>query len=218
MFYPPTTLVIVENTHNRGGGRVMSPERSRAICETARDRGVATYCDGARLLNAAAALDRPAAELAAPFDLVSLSLSKGLGAPIGSMLAGSHETIGRAVRYRRMLGGALRQAGIVAAAGSYALEHNVERLADDHANARLIAGRLAGAPGVTLDPTRVETNILVFDVADAPRFVDLCRERGVLVNAFGPRTVRAVTHLDVDRSACEEAAELMVGVAAEVNR
>ncbi|HET7636770.1 MAG TPA: GntG family PLP-dependent aldolase [Candidatus Limnocylindria bacterium] len=218
MFYPPTTLVIVENTHNRGGGRVMSPERSRAICETARDRGVASYCDGARLLNAAVALDRPPAELAAPFDLVSLSLSKGLGAPIGSMLAGSHETIERAVRYRRMLGGALRQAGILAAAGSYALEHNVERLADDHANARLIAERLGGTPGVTLDPTRVETNILVFGVPDAPRFVDLCRERGVLVNAFGPRTVRAVTHLDVDRSACEEAAELMVGVAAEVNR
>ncbi len=216
MIYPPTTLIVIENTHNRGGGRIFPQADAVAICDAARSLNVASYCDGARLLNAAVATGSPAASLAAPFDLVSLSLSKGLGAPIGSMLAGSRAIIDTAVRYRRMSGGAMRQAGIVAAAGSYALRHNVERLADDHANARLIANRLADCPGVGLDAAAVETNIIVFEVSDANRFVAECRERGVLLNAFGPRSVRAVTHLDVDRAACETAVEVMTTVAGEL--
>ncbi len=219
MLYPPTTLVWIENPHNRGGGVVFPQADVEAICAAAHERGIAAFCDGARLLNAAVATDRAAAELAAPFDLVSLALSKGLGCPGGSMLAGSAALIEVARRHRRMLGGAMRQAGILAAAGLYALAHNVERLADDHANARLIAERLMASPAFRLDPATVQTNILVFDLADAPgapdaaAFVAACRERGVLLNAFGPRTVRAVTHLDVDADACRQAAEIMVAVA-----
>jgi threonine aldolase len=147
--------------------------------------------------------------------MVSLALSKGLGAPGGSMLAGSEELIGVARRHRRMLGGAMRQAGILAAAGSYALANNVERLAEDHANARAIAEVLAASPAFALDVATVETNIIVFDLADAPSvpeaatFVERCRQRGVLLNAFGARTVRAVTHLDVSAADCRSAAELM---------
>jgi threonine aldolase len=212
MIYPPTSLVVIENTHNRGGGLVFPRADALKVCDAARARGVASYCDGARLLNAAVATATAPALLAEPFDLVSLSLSKGLGAPIGSMLAGSRAIIDTAIRYRRMLGGAMRQAGIVAAAGSYALHHNVERLVDDHANARLIAETLAGCDGIALDPSRVETNIIVFDVPDAAAFVTACRRREVLVNAFGPHSVRAVTHLDVDRDACAAAARLMCEV------
>lgn len=213
MIHPPTTLVVIENTHNRGGGLIFPQADAVAICRSAAASAIASYCDGARLLNAAVSADAPAAELAAPFDMVSLSLSKGLGAPVGSMLAGRRDTIDAAVRHRRMFGGAMRQAGILAAAGSYALAHNVERLAVDHANARSLAGRLTESAGIELDPTRVETNILVFDVADAPTFVAACREHGVLLHAFGPRSVRAVTHLDVDGAACDAAAAIMVAVA-----
>jgi threonine aldolase len=219
MLYPPTTLVWIENTHNRGGGLVFPQADAEAICAYARDRGIRTFCDGARLLNAAAAANRAAAELTAPFDMVSLALSKGLGAPGGSMLAGSRELIDSARRHRRMLGGAMRQSGILAAAGSYALAHNVDRLRDDHANARLIAERLAASHAIGLDLAWVHTNIVVFELAPEPgvpnaaAFVAACRERGVLLNPFGPRLVRAVTHMDVDASACTEAAEVMVDVA-----
>jgi len=218
MIYPPTTMMVVENTHNRAGGIVFPQEDLIAVCERARTLQLSTYCDGARLLNAAVASGCSASELAAPFDLVSLSLSKGLGAPAGSMLAGPREVIQRAVRYRRMLGGAMRQAGILAAAGIYALERNVDRLAEDHHNACLLAERIALAKGIGLDPARVETNIIVFTVADAPRFVAECRAAGVLLNAFGPHAVRAVTHLDVDRAACEEAAVVMTRVARQETR
>ncbi len=213
ILYPPTTVVIVENTHNRGGGIVFPQADADAICRSAHQREVACYLDGARLLNAAVALGRPASELAEPFDLVGLSLSKGLGAPGGSMLAGSREQIARSVRYRRMQGGAMRQVGILAAAGSYALAHNVERLAEDHANARALAERLAESGAIGLELDRVETNIVVFTVSDASSFVAACRERGVLVNAFTSTLVRAVTHLDVSRDDCETAAGVMVAVA-----
>jgi threonine aldolase len=215
MLYPPTTLVWIENTHNRGGGRVFPQADADAVCTLARADDIASFCDGARLLNAAVASGRQPAELATPFDMVSLALSKGLGAPGGSMLAGSEELIGVARRHRRMLGGAMRQAGILAAAGSYALANNVERLAEDHANARAIAEALAARPAFALDVATVETNIIVFDLADAPSvpdaatFVERCRQRGVLLNAFGARTVRAVTHLDVSAADCRSAAELM---------
>ncbi|HEX2221862.1 MAG TPA: GntG family PLP-dependent aldolase [Candidatus Limnocylindria bacterium] len=214
--YPPTTLLVVENTHNRAGGIVFPQADAEAAAALAREHGVATYLDGARLLNAAAASGPAASELAAPFDLVSLSLSKGLGCPVGSLLAGRREVVGRAHRYRRMLGGAMRQAGILAAAGSWALRHNVARLVEDHAAARLLAERLAECPTVRIDLATVQTNIIVFWVADAPAFVAACRERGVLLNAFSPTLVRAVTHLDVDRAAVEHAARVLTDVASRV--
>jgi threonine aldolase len=217
-FFPPTTLVEVENTHNWAGGVVVPPDESAAICAVAAESGVATYLDGARLWNAAVVCDRPIADLAAQFDLVSVALSKGLGAPGGSLLAGSRDLIARAVRYRRMAGGAMRQVGIFAAAGEYALDHNVERLADDHANARLIAERLGESPAIELDLAMVQTNIIVFDLApsapDAATVVGRAREAGVLVVALGPRSVRAVTHLDVSRDACLRAAAILVDAAA----
>ena len=217
--YPPTTLLVAENTHNRAGGVIFPDERLRPALAAARRLGLATYLDGARILNAAVACGVPAASLATGFDLIGLSLSKGIGAPAGSMLAGSHELITRAHRYRRMAGGAMRQAGILAAAGSYGLAHHVERLADDHANARLLAGELGRSDDIELDMDTVQTNIVVFSlverrgVPDAAAFVATCRERGVLLNAFGPRVVRAVTHLDVDADACRAAAKVMRGVA-----
>jgi threonine aldolase len=211
--FPATTLVEVENTHNRGGGRVFPQAEAEAICAEARRLGVASFLDGARLFNAAAASGRPAAELAAPFDLVSIALSKGLGAPIGSVLAGRRDDIARAQRHRRMFGGAMRQAGMMAAGGLFALRHNLGRLADDHANARLIAEALAGSPAVDLDPSTVETNIVVFHLRpgapDAAQVVAEARRRGVLVLAFARRTVRAATHLDVDRAACQRAGEVL---------
>lgn len=217
--YPPTSLLVTENTHNRAGGIVFPPDALAGALEVAHDAGLATYLDGARILNAAVASGRPVAELTAGFDLVGMSLSKGLGCPAGSMLAGSQELIGRAHRYRRMAGGAMRQAGILAAAGSYALAHHVERLADDHANARILAEELLRGDDVEIDLATVQTNIIVFalvertGVPDAATFVERCRERGVLLNAFGPRVVRAVTHLDVTADDCRAAAKVMRAVA-----
>lgn len=213
VIYPPTTLVEIENTHNRAGGVIFPQKEAVRICEAARQRDIASYLDGARIWNAAVALGAPPAELAAPFDLVGASLSKGLGAPGGSLLAGSRALIEKCVRHRRMLGGAMRQVGLFAAAGLYALRHNYERLAEDHANARLIAERLSGSPRVILDMATVQTNILVFhltaDSPDGAEIVARARQRGVLVFAFGPRTVRLVTHLDVTRDECARAAELL---------
>ena len=217
--YPPTTLLVTENTHNRAGGIVFPEERLRPALAVAREQGLATYLDGARVLNAAIASGRPASELASGFDLVSLSLSKGLGAPAGSMLAGSSEVIAVAHRYRRMAGGAMRQSGILAAAGSYALANHVDRLADDHAAARVLAEELLRGDDVELDLGTVQTNIVVFGlverkgVPDAATFVERCRERGVLLNPLGPRTVRAVTHLDVTAEDCRAAAKVMRAVA-----
>jgi threonine aldolase len=214
--YPPTTLVEIENTHNRAGGVIFPQDEAVRICAAARAHEVASYLDGARLWNAAVASSRPPAELAAPFDLVSVALSKGLGAPGGSVLAGPRDLIQRAVRYRRMFGGAMRQVGIFAAAGLYALDHNLARLAEDHANARLIAQRLAASRRVVLNPATVQTNILVFEVTadapDGPTIVDRARERGVLLFALGPRKIRAVTHLDVSRTQCEWAAGILAAV------
>jgi len=213
IIYPPTTLVEIENTHNRAGGVVFPQDQADQICAAAKARQIATYLDGARLWNAAVASGRPVAELAAPFDLVSVALSKGLGAPGGSLLAGSEELIGRAVRYRRMFGGAMRQVGFLAEAGRHAVDHHMSRLTEDHANARLIGEALAESPRVTLDLETVQTNILVFDVTDAapdaPAIVSRAKDRGVLIFAFGPRTIRAVTHLDVTRDQCQQAAKIL---------
>jgi threonine aldolase len=217
--YPPTSLLVAENTHNRAGGIVFPADVLAAAVAVAREAGLATYLDGARVLNASIATGTPASALAAGFDLVSLSLSKGLGAPAGSMLAGSRELVVRAHRYRRMAGGAMRQAGILAAAGSYALANHVERLAEDHANAHLLATELLRGDDVELDLATVQTNIVVFTlvdrtgVPDAATFVERCRERGVLLNPFGPRIVRAVTHLEVTADQVREAATVMRAVA-----
>jgi threonine aldolase len=213
--FPPTTLVAIENTHNRGGGVVFPQAEAAAICGAARELGLRSYLDGARLFNAAIASGRSLAELAAPFDLVSVALSKGLGCPVGSLIAGNKDDIARGVRARRMFGGAMRQAGILAAAGLYALDHNLERLAEDHANARLLAERVAGLRGVQLDLATVQSNIVIFHMGlgapDAATVVARARDRGVLVSAFAARTVRAVTHLDVSRGDCLRAADLLVG-------
>ncbi len=216
IIYPPTTLVQIENTHNRAGGVIFPQQEAERICAAAREREIASYLDGARLWNAAVALGRPLAELAAPFDLVSVALSKGLGAPGGSLLAGDRALIDKAVRYRRMFGGAMRQAGIFAAAGLHALEHHYDRLAEDHANARHIAGRLAQCPRVELDLATAQTNILVFGLGpgapDAATVVERARQRGVLLFAFGPRTLRLVTHLDVTAEQCAAAAEVLAAI------
>ncbi len=213
---PPSGLVAIENTHNLGGGVVFPQQDAVEICAVARAAGVASYLDGARLFNAAAASGVGLAELARPFDLVSVALSKGLGCPVGSVLAGGAADIARAVRARRMFGGAMRQSGILAAAGLYALDHHVARLGEDHANARLIAERLAGLAGIALDLATVETNIIVFQLApglpDAAAIAARAKEAGVLVSALGPRTVRAVTHRDVSRASCHRAADLIAAV------
>jgi threonine aldolase len=213
LLYPPTTLVEVEDTQNRKGGLVWDRAELERVGAAAREHGVASYLDGARLLNAAVARgDRPAT-LAAPFDLVSIALSKGLGCPGGSVLAGTREDIAALTRYRRMLGGAMRQAGVLAAAGLHALDHHLERLPQDHLNARKIAGKLYSTPGVELEIDAVETNIVVFRLGegrpDAAAVVARARERGVLVMAFAARTVRAVTHLDVGAEDCARAADVL---------
>ncbi len=217
LIYPPTTLVEIENTHNRAGGVVVPQDEVLRICAAAHERGMACFLDGARLWNAAIASGLSAEQLAAPFDLVATCLSKGLGAPGGSLLAGSREVIGRAIRYRRMFGGAMRQTGIFAAAGLHALDHHVERLAEDHANAKLIAGRLAQSKRIVIDLASVQTNIIVFtlapEAADAATIVAQARALGVLVFAFTARTLHAVTHLDVTRAQCVQAAETLVALA-----
>ena len=216
MLYPPTTLVEVENTHNRAGGVVVPQQDVVRVCAAARERGIATFLDGARLWNAAAARQTTVAELAAPFDLVSVALSKGLGAPAGSMLAGPRDVIRECVRHRRIFGGAMRQVGILGAAGLYALEHHVDRLVEDHDHARLIAARLRSVPGVSLIAEPIESNIVIVSLdagmPDAASVVAAAREKGVLIVAFGRRIVRAVTHMDVTRAQCERAGDVLVDV------
>jgi threonine aldolase len=212
--YPPTTLLEIENTHNRSGGIVFPATAGRALCAAARERGVATFLDGARLWNAAVASGLALPELAAPFDLVAVALSKGLGAP-GGHSWGSRELIERATRYRRMFGGAMRQTGLYAAAGLHAIEHHRARLAEDTRTRahRASAGR---QPACRHRPATVQTNIIVFRLRegapDAATVVGAAGERGVLLFPFGPRTLRAVTHLDVSAAQCERAAAILSGL------
>lgn len=216
-YRPRPALVSVEQTTNLAGGRVWPLETIRGVLDVARERGLRTHLDGARLMNAVIASGVPAADYAASFDTAWVDFSKGLGAPVGAVLCASGELIHEAWRFKQMFGGALRQAGIVAAAALYALDHNVERLADDHANARLLADGLSELPGVTLDPATVETNIVIFEVDEAPLLERRLEEDGVEVLAIGPRQIRMVTHLDVDAAGCERALEVVrarVGAAA----
>jgi threonine aldolase len=210
---PPTGLVAIENTHNMGGGIVFPQADAVAVCAAAREIGIASYLDGARLFNAAAASGLSLAELARPFDLVSVALSKALGCPVGSVLAGGKAVIAQAVTARRRFGGAMRQSGILAAGGLYALDHNVTRLADDHANARLFAEHIAGLPGVRLDLATVQSNIVIWEMEpsarDAAAIVAKAKTAGVLLSALGARTVRAVTHMDVSREQCRRAGEVV---------
>ena len=215
VIYPATTLVEVENTHNRSGGVVVPQSEIIKICAAAKEREIATFLDGARLWNVAAATGTSVAELAAPFDLSAVALSKGLGCPGGTVLAGSRELITRCIKHRRMFGGAMRQIGFYGAAGLYALDHHLERLPEDHANAKLIGARLAQSNAIDIDLTTLETNIIVFRLTDgapdAATVVARAKAQGVAVFAFGARMVRAVTHLDVTRAQCERAAEALAG-------
>ena len=199
----PTRLVCVENTHNWGGGVIFPRERLDRVAEAARQHGLALHLDGARLFHAEVATGVPAREWAAPFDTVAFCLSKGLGAPVGSLLCGSADLVARALRVRKMLGGGMRQAGILAAAGLYALERHVARLAEDHANARRLAEGLE-ALGLRVAPPP-ETNIVMFAVEDVLGFLRETRARNVLVNPIRPGIFRAVTHLDVSRDDVDEA-------------
>jgi len=216
--FPASTLIVIENTHNRGGGVILPQSEIEAIADVASRAGVAMYLDGARLFNVAVETGTDLATLARPFELVSVALSKGLGCPMGSVLAGSSAAIAAARRARRMFGGALRQSGIVAAAGLYALDNNIDRLAEDHANARLIASQIGGLPGVRFDPATVQTNIVIFHLekehGDAASFVKRAQQKGLLLSAFAERTVRLATHLDADRAACERAGEIIADLCA----
>jgi threonine aldolase len=204
---PRSRLVSVEQTTNIGGGRVWPLATVQVVLEVAARHGLRTHLDGARLMNATVASGTDAAEFARGFDTAWIDFTKGLGAPVGAALAGSRELIDEAWRYKQMIGGALRQAGILAAAGLFALDHHVERLAEDHANARRLAEGLAELPGVELDPSRVETNIVVFGVPDAFGLTGALWERGVEVAPLDPRRLRAVTHLDVDAAGIDRALE-----------
>ena len=206
-YAPRSRLVSVEQTTNMGGGRVWSLDAIRDVLAAARANELRAHLDGARLMNASVASGVPPAAFANLFDTAWLDFSKGLGAPVGAVLAGSAELIAEAWRYKQMLGGALRQSGVLTAACLYALDHHVERLADDHEHARLLADGLAQLPGVQIDPDTVETNIVIFEVPDAEGFVERVGERGVELGALDRTRVRAVTHLDVDRGGIEQALE-----------
>jgi len=214
--FPPTRAVVLENTHNRGGGSVYPLAAIAAIGATAKGKGLVMHLDGARLFNACAAAGVKPAEYARHFETVAVCLSKGLGAPVGSVLAGSNVLIHQARRWRKVLGGGMRQAGILAAAGVYALDHHVQRLAQDHENAKLLAHGLAEIPGLALDPDEVETNIVIFQVTrpdlTAPDLAGRLKAEGVLVLAVGPDRIRAVTHLDVDTAGIRRATEVMAEV------
>ena len=215
--YPPTRLVCVENTSNCGGGSVYPLARLDAVAAVAAEHGLRLHLDGARVFNAAVAVGVPVARIAAPFESVSFCLSKGLGCPVGSMLAGSRRFIDRAHRFRKMLGGGMRQAGFLAAAGLYALEHHVERLADDHRRARRLAAELRAVPGLEVQP-EVDSNMVYAGVAatgcDAAGFTAALASDGVRVTEYDATTVRAVTHLDVDDDDIDQAIAAFAKVAA----
>jgi threonine aldolase len=206
-WFPRTAVICIENTHNRFGGRVYPLEKVADVSEFARSRGISLYMDGARLFNASIAAGVRPSEYVKYADVVSVCMSKGLGAPAGSVLCGTREFIEKAKHYRIMHGGAMRQVGIIAAGGIYALDHHVERLADDHRRAGDLARKLADVPGIVINPDEVETNIVVFDFADGRDPYAFCGElaaRGVLFVPFDPG-VRAVTHLWIDDDAVDRA-------------
>ncbi len=220
--WSPTGLIEIENTHNMAGGAVTPLETVNEICDQAHVRGLPVHMDGARVFNAATALGISVAALTAKVDTVMFCLSKGLGAPVGSMLAGPRDLIDQGRLYRKRLGGGMRQAGILAAAGLIALEQMPARLHEDHSNARLLADGLARIPGIAIDPDSVRTNIVIFDVAGAgltaSAFSAALKERGVLANAVSPTRMRFVTHYDVSTAGCQTAVEAATEITAAAVR
>ena len=214
--WAPTGLIEIENTHNMAGGTVYPPAVVHEICDGAHALGIPVHMDGARIFNAAAASGCTVREIAAPVDTVMFCLSKGLGAPVGSVLVGTAETIARGRLFRKRLGGGMRQAGVLAAAGLIALEQMPGRLAEDHANAKFLAEGLAGIPGVRVNAAAVETNIVIFDVGGtgipSGEFSSRLKAHGVLINGINAREMRAVTHYDVDRAGCETALTALAAV------
>ncbi|HWE87334.1 MAG TPA: GntG family PLP-dependent aldolase [Terracidiphilus sp.] len=211
-FRAATGAVEIENTHNMAGGRVTPPAVMEEICAKAKDKGLGVHLDGARIFNAATALGMDVKTLTRGFDTVMFCLSKGLCAPVGSMLVGSAERMEQARIYRKALGGGMRQVGVLAAAGLIALEKMPKRLSEDHANAKLLAEALANIEGVEIDPETVETNIVIFRVGaglSATEIVARMKERGVLISTVGPNAIRLVTHNDVRRGHCMRAAEVL---------
>jgi threonine aldolase len=209
LHFPPTALVCLENTQNRCGGSALTTEDMRSIANVAHAHGVPVYVDGARIFNAAVALSTPVASLVADVDAIGFSLCKGLAAPVGSVLCGSTAFIARARKMRQMLGGGMRQAGIIAAAGIVALETMIDRLAEDHANAQILARGLAIIPSVVIDSASVETNIVIFEVngVDAAEFQARLAEAGVLTTDSGAGRIRMLTHYGISRADVEEAVE-----------
>lgn len=205
----PTGLIVLENTHNKAGGTVVPLERCWEISQVAREEGLPLHLDGARAFNAAAALGVTMKDLCAPFDSASLCLSKGLAAPVGTVLLGSKDFISRAHRYRKMLGGGMRQAGVLAAAGIVAVEMMSERLVEDQARARRLAEGLADLPTVTLDLSSVQTNMVYFTVDDAPALAEAMKREGVLCDARSPRTIRLVTHYEISDEDISKALEVL---------
>ena len=205
-YMPRSRLVSVEQTTNIAGGHIWPLSAIQSVLEVARRHGLRAHMDGARLMNAVVASGVSASDFAGGFDTAWIDFTKGLGAPVGAVLAGSRELIDEAWRWKQMLGGAFRQSGIVAAGCLYALDHHVDRLAEDHSHARLLAEGLASLPRVQLDPASVETNIVIFEVEDAPALVSRIADR-VELQSFGAHRVRAVTHLDVSREDVERALE-----------
>ena len=214
--YPRSSLVVIENTHNRGGGSIWSLSAIADIRSVAKECGLAMHLDGARLMNACVATGLKPTDYTTYFDSVSMCFSKGLGAPVGSIVAGNATLIRRVHRIRKMLGGGMRQVGVLAAAALYALDHHVERLAEDHENARRLGEVLASLPGVSIDPRSIETNIVIFDVSErvgpAKAICDALRVEGVWMMAIAPQRIRAVTHLDVSRTDIDRAATILQGL------
>jgi threonine aldolase len=208
-----TRLVTVENTHNRGAGKIQPHENVVDICRWAEHHGLRRHLDGARLFNAVVATGIAAVEWAKHFDTVSICFSKGLGAPIGSALAGPRDLIRQARRHRKLFGGGMRQVGVIAAAALYALEHHVPRLAEDHANAQLLAAAVRTTDGLRLDPEQIDTNMVIFDVAPtlgtAEELAAALKQEGVLVLTTGRQRIRAVTHLDVNEAQVRQAGEVL---------
>ena len=219
-YAPPTRLVSLENTSNLGGGRVWPLAGVQEVSRAARDLGLAVHMDGARLLNAVVASGTPARAYAAAVDSIWIDFSKGLGAPVGACLAGTRAFVEEAWRYKQAIGGAMRQAGIIAAGGVYALRHHVDRLAEDHDNAAALARGIAGLRGIALDPAHVETNIVIFDVTrpglTAPALAErlLAAPPHVRLSVMGETRLRAVTHLDVSRKQVDAAVEALAAVLA----
>jgi threonine aldolase len=214
---PRTSLASIENTHNRAGGRVWPAAQATAVAERAKSLGLGAHLDGARIWNASVASNVDVAALCAPFDTVSVCFSKGLGAPVGSAFCGPAALVTEARRLRKRWGGAMRQAGILAAAALHALAHHRTRLVEDHANARILGETLAKTPGFRVDLATVETNLVNVDLdMPAEAVVGTARELGLLINASGPRRLRAVTHLDVSRKDVETAAQILATAAARV--